>query len=89
MYEGRIVAEHTPDVSEAGAGRRDDGRPEHRRGAASAIRAMAAGQGAARGARSRSATTILAFLIGGLVVAATGHNPIAAYKAIFDGSGLN
>ena len=34
-------------------------------------------------------TTILAFAIGGLVVAATGHNPIAAYKAIFDGSGLN
>ena len=34
-------------------------------------------------------TTILAFAIGGLVVAATGHNPIAAYKAIFNGSGLN
>ena len=35
------------------------------------------------------ATTVLAFLIGGLVVALTGHDPVAAYKAIFDGTGLN
>jgi general nucleoside transport system permease protein len=35
------------------------------------------------------AATILAFLIGGLVVAVTGHNPISAYKAIFEGTGLN
>ena len=35
------------------------------------------------------ATTILAFLVGGLVVAVTGHNPIAAYRAIFDGTGLS
>lgn len=35
------------------------------------------------------AATVLAFLIGGLVVAATGHNPLTAYKAIFDGTGLN
>jgi simple sugar transport system permease protein len=35
------------------------------------------------------AATVLAFLIGGLVVAATGHNPITAYRAIFDGTGLN
>ncbi|HSD01429.1 MAG TPA: ABC transporter permease [Gaiellales bacterium] len=34
-------------------------------------------------------TTILAFAIGGLVVALTGHNPIDAYKAIFEGTGLN
>jgi simple sugar transport system permease protein len=34
-------------------------------------------------------TTILAFAIGGLVVALTGHNPVDAYKAIFDGTGLN
>jgi hypothetical protein len=33
-------------------------------------------------------TTVLAFAIGGLVVAATGHNPIDAYKAIFNGPGL-
>ena len=35
------------------------------------------------------AATLLAFLIGGLVVAITGHNPFTAYKAIFEGSGLN
>jgi general nucleoside transport system permease protein len=35
------------------------------------------------------AATALAFLIGGLVVAATGHNPVSAYKAIFEGTGLN
>jgi simple sugar transport system permease protein len=35
------------------------------------------------------ATTILAFLIGGLVVAATGHNPLSTYRAIFNGTGLN
>ena len=35
------------------------------------------------------AATVLAFLIGGLVVAITGHNPITAYKAIFAGTGLN
>ncbi|HEY6759536.1 MAG TPA: ABC transporter permease [Baekduia sp.] len=33
-------------------------------------------------------TVIVAFLIGGLVVLATGHNPIDTYKAIFDGTGL-
>ncbi len=32
---------------------------------------------------------ILAFLVGGVVVAATGHNPLGAYKAIFEGTGLN
>jgi general nucleoside transport system permease protein len=35
------------------------------------------------------AATVLAFLIGGLVVAVTGHNPVTAYKAIFEGTGLN
>jgi general nucleoside transport system permease protein len=35
------------------------------------------------------AATALAFLIGGLVVAITGSNPITAYKAIFEGTGLN
>src|SRR4051794_7269248 len=34
-------------------------------------------------------TVIFAFLIGGLVVLITGHDPIATYKAIFDGTGLN
>ena len=35
------------------------------------------------------AATVLAFLIGGLVVLITGHNPLTAYKAIFEGTGLN
>jgi ABC-type uncharacterized transport system permease subunit len=35
------------------------------------------------------AATVLAFLIGGLVVLITGHNPATAYKAIFEGTGLN
>jgi simple sugar transport system permease protein len=34
-------------------------------------------------------TVVLAFLIGGLVVLATGHNPLLAYRDIFDGAGLN
>jgi len=35
-------------------------------------------------------TTVLAFLVGGLVVlVTTGKNPITTYRAIFDGSGLN
>ena len=34
-------------------------------------------------------TTVLAFVVGGLVVAATGANPFSTYRAIFDGSGLN
>jgi general nucleoside transport system permease protein len=35
------------------------------------------------------AATVLAFLIGGLVVLITGHNPFTAYKAIFEGAGFN
>jgi general nucleoside transport system permease protein len=35
------------------------------------------------------AATLLAFLIGGLVVLITGHNPLTAYKAIFEGAGFN
>jgi len=35
------------------------------------------------------AATALAFLIGGLVVLITGSNPVTAYKAIFEGTGLN
>jgi general nucleoside transport system permease protein len=34
-------------------------------------------------------TTIVAFLAGGLVVVATGHNPLSTYRAIFNGTGLN
>jgi simple sugar transport system permease protein len=34
-------------------------------------------------------TTLLAFVVGGLIVLATGANPFSTYRAIFDGSGLN
>ncbi|HZP73350.1 MAG TPA: ABC transporter permease [Gaiellaceae bacterium] len=34
-------------------------------------------------------TVVIAFLMGGLVVLATGHNPLLAYRAIFNGAGLN
>ncbi|MBV8480639.1 MAG: ABC transporter permease, partial [Actinobacteria bacterium] len=34
-------------------------------------------------------TAVVAFLLGGLVVLATGHNPLLAYRDIFDGAGLN
>jgi ABC-type uncharacterized transport system permease subunit len=43
----------------------------------------------AGGALVPLAATILAFLIGGLVVLITGHNPVTAYKAIFNGTGFN
>ena len=35
------------------------------------------------------AAAVLAFFVGGLVVLATGSNPLSAYKAIFDGTGFN
>jgi simple sugar transport system permease protein len=34
-------------------------------------------------------TVVVAFLMSGLVVLATGHNPLLAYRDIFDGAGLN
>jgi general nucleoside transport system permease protein len=34
-------------------------------------------------------TAVLAFLVGGIVVAATGHNPLTTYREIFNGTGLN
>jgi general nucleoside transport system permease protein len=34
-------------------------------------------------------TAVLAFFVGGIVVAATGHNPLTTYKEIFNGTGLN
>src|SRR5919204_2390082 len=34
-------------------------------------------------------TATFAFLMGGIVVAATGHNPLRVYRAIFEGAGLN
>jgi len=34
-------------------------------------------------------TALLAFAVGGLVVLVTGHNPLQAYREIFNGTGLN
>jgi simple sugar transport system permease protein len=34
-------------------------------------------------------TVVFAFLVAGLVVLITGHNPISTYRAIFDGTGLS
>jgi simple sugar transport system permease protein len=34
-------------------------------------------------------TALIAFLLGGLIVLATGHNPLLAYRDIFNGAGLN
>ena len=34
-------------------------------------------------------TAIFAFFMAGIVVAATGHNPLSVYKGIFQGTGLN
>ena len=36
-----------------------------------------------------AATVLVAFVMGGLVVLATGHNPLLAYRDIFNGAGLN
>ncbi len=46
-------------------------------------------QSRAGGVLAPLAATLLAFLIGGLVVLITGENPLQAYKAIFEGTGLN
>jgi general nucleoside transport system permease protein len=34
-------------------------------------------------------TAVLAFVAGGLIVLATGHNPLSTYRSIFNGTGLN
>ena len=34
-------------------------------------------------------TTVIAFIAAGLIVLATGHNPISTYTSIFNGTGLN
>jgi simple sugar transport system permease protein len=34
-------------------------------------------------------TTVIAFIAGGLIVLATGHNPISTYSSIFNGTGFN
>jgi ABC-type uncharacterized transport system permease subunit len=45
--------------------------------------------GGLKGAIGPVITTLIAFLMGGLVVLATGKNPFKVYHAIFNGTGLN
>jgi ABC-type uncharacterized transport system permease subunit len=45
--------------------------------------------GAARAALIPVTTVIIAFVVGGLVMLATGSNPLTTYGAIFNGTGLN
>ncbi len=42
-----------------------------------------------RGAAGPLATTVIAFMMGGLVVLVTGKNPLHVYQAVFNGTGLN
>jgi len=53
----------------------------------STLRRMMLGHGP--GLATSLMTTVLAFLIGGLVVLATGNNPLSTYRGIFNGTGLN
>ena len=109
LYEGKIVAEFPPDVTEeevgiampgAGnaSGRLDRG-PEQTPAPAplgqepeayapTVARRLAFYQRAG-GIVTPLLTAVFAFLMGGIVVAATGHNPLTTYKAIFEGAGLN
>ncbi len=45
--------------------------------------------GALGGVATSVITTLLAFLVAGLVVLAVGSNPLKVYKGIYDGTGLN
>jgi len=45
--------------------------------------------GGLRGAVGPLTTTVLAFFISGIAIAAIGKDPIKVYRAIFDGTGLN
>jgi simple sugar transport system permease protein len=44
--------------------------------------------GGVKGILTPLITTVVAFLVGGLVVALTGKNPVRVYHAIFDGTGV-
>ena len=110
IYEGEIVGEHEPDVTEQEIGLEMlGGRRKTERGMSGARRRPPpdglAPEPAATSRRSLAAkmwlgqraggiavpllTAVVAFLIGGIVVAATGHNPLTTYRDIFNGAGLN
>ena len=82
MYDGRVVAELPPEASEEEFGvAMLGGRRE-----AAVLRAYLPGAAAII---TPLLTALIAFAIGGLVIAITGSSPFSTYKAIFDGSGLN
>ena len=96
MYDGRVVAELAPEASEeefgvamlGGGGERPrvsegEGEGTH------TVGSQLSGYLRAGGIVTPLATALIAFFIGGLVVAFTGSNPFTVYKAIFEGSGLN
>ena len=99
IYEGRIVAELSPDASRRGAGRRD----ARREGVVVTLMGSGdeGGQGrspsrrgcratcAAAGSSSRSSPRCSRSSSAGSSSRSPGANPIDTYKAIFDGSGLN
>jgi ABC-type uncharacterized transport system permease subunit len=64
------------------------GTPEDK-GAGATVAARMSEQLRAGGVLMPIATAIFAFFIGGLVVLATGKDPLSTYRAIFDGTGLN
>jgi ABC-type uncharacterized transport system permease subunit len=63
--------------------------PREAAGAASTFAAKIAVRQRAAGVVVPLLTALIAFLLGGAVVLATGHNPLLAYRDIFNGAGLN
>ena len=99
IYEGRIVAELAARRLRRGARRGDAGRAgvdvtlqgAGRRGRQAPVTVASRLSGYLRGGGILVpiVTALFAFIVGGIVVALAGANPIDTYKAIFDGSGLN
>ncbi len=105
VYEGVIVGEYGPDVTEEELGVAMTGGKAVRTGgmsdpvapqttpdpdAPSGMAARFALYQRAGGVITPLLTTIIAFLIGGLVVLfVAGKNPLSTYKQIFNGTGLN
>src|SRR5207249_7812434 len=79
---GRLSDESTPEPLESPGGR-------HGGDYAPSVLARFAVWQRAGGIIVPLLTAVLAFLIGGLVVLATGKNPLTTYRAVFDGTGLN
>ena len=67
----------------------DPDTPTPEAAATSTVAARIALKQRAGGIAVPAVTVVLAFLMGGLVVLATGHNPLLAYRDIFNGAGLN